>query len=169
MCRKKGRMKLKEDEKGCFWPDILSRNEFIDNDYCLIKRNWNLRWPWVKNSFNPFSPRQLSISNFSLHNICKIKQLVMRNCELIKQSKVLKIKIKILINLFNDKSGLKLGEFNNTSGIERVKKMLAMHVIWVSGVITNQLSYREPAICKQVIVSGFRNVIWRWLRSYRGY
>ena len=35
----------------------------------------------------------------------------MRRWELIKQSKLLKIKSKILINLFNEKYGLKLGEF----------------------------------------------------------
>ena len=45
----------------------------------------------------------------------------MRNWKLIKQGKVLKIKIKILLNLFHDKFGLKVGEFNNTTGIERVK------------------------------------------------
>ena len=39
----------------------------------------------------------------------------MRKWELIKQSKPLKIlKSKILSNLFNEKYGLKLGEFNNT-------------------------------------------------------
>ena len=41
--------------------------------------------------------------------------------ELIKQSKLLKIKKKILSNLFNEKYGLKLGEFNKTTGTERVK------------------------------------------------
>ena len=45
----------------------------------------------------------------------------MRNWELIKQSKLLKIKNKILSNLFNEKYGLKLGESNNTTGTERVK------------------------------------------------
>ena len=40
---------------------------------------------------------------------------------IIKQSKLLKIKNKILSNLFNKKYGLKLGEFNNTTGTERVK------------------------------------------------
>ena len=44
------------------------------------------------------------------------------NYELIKQSKLLKIKSQILSNLFNEKYGLKLGEFNNTSGVERVKR-----------------------------------------------
>ena len=38
-----------------------------------------------------------------------------------KKSKLLKIKSKILSNLFNEKYGLKLGEFNNTTGTERVK------------------------------------------------
>ena len=40
---------------------------------------------------------------------------------MIKQSKLLKIKSKIPTNLFNEKYGLKLGEFNNTTGTERVK------------------------------------------------
>ena len=39
----------------------------------------------------------------------------------IDQSKLLKIKSKILSNLFYEKYMLKLGEFNNTTGIERVK------------------------------------------------
>ena len=34
--------------------------------------------------------------------------------------KRLKIKSQILSNLFNEKYGLKLGEFNNTTGTERV-------------------------------------------------
>ena len=44
----------------------------------------------------------------------------MRKCRLIKQSKLLKIKSKILLNLFNEKYGFKLGEFNNTTATERV-------------------------------------------------
>ena len=39
----------------------------------------------------------------------------MRKYGLIKQSKLLKIKSKILSNLFNEKHGLKLGDFNNTN------------------------------------------------------
>ena len=53
----------------------------------------------------------------------------MRKTELIKQSKPLKIKNKILSNLFNEKYGLKLGEFNSTTGTERVKQM-AISAIW---------------------------------------
>ena len=41
--------------------------------------------------------------------------------ELIKQSKLLKIKSNILSDLFNEKYGHKLGEFNYTTGTERVK------------------------------------------------
>ena len=37
--------------------------------------------------------------------------MVMRQCELIKQNKLLKIKSKILSNVFNEKYELKLGEF----------------------------------------------------------
>ena len=44
----------------------------------------------------------------------------MRKKELIKQSKLPKIESKILLNLFNEKYGLQLGEFNNTTGTERV-------------------------------------------------
>ena len=40
--------------------------------------------------------------------------------ELIKQSQLLKIKSQILSNLFNEKYGLGLGEFKNTTGTERV-------------------------------------------------
>ena len=44
----------------------------------------------------------------------------MRKWELIKQSKLLKIKSKILSNFFIEKYGLKLREFNNITGTERV-------------------------------------------------
>ena len=39
-----------------------------------------------------------------------------------KQSKLLKMRSKILSNLFNKKYEPKLGEFNNTTGTERVEK-----------------------------------------------
>ena len=46
----------------------------------------------------------------------------MRKWEFIKQFKLLKIEIyRILSNLFNDKYELKLEDFNNTTGTERVK------------------------------------------------
>ena len=77
---------------------------------------------WFR-GFNPFSPSQLSIPNFSWHNTYKIRHLVVRKWELIKQSKLLKTNSKILSDLFNEKYGLKLGEFNNTTGRERVKGM----------------------------------------------
>ena len=47
-----------------------------------------------------------------LHNTYKIRHLVIRKWELIKQNKLLKIKNKILSNLFNEKYELNLGEFN---------------------------------------------------------
>ena len=72
-------------------------------------------------SVNPFSASQLSTANFSLYNTHKIWHLVMRKWELIKQSRLLKIKSQILSNLFNEKYGLRLGEFKNTTGTERVK------------------------------------------------
>ena len=42
---------------------------------------------------------------------------------MIKQNELLKSNNKILLNLFNEKDGLKLGEFNNTTGTgtKRVK------------------------------------------------
>ena len=43
---------------------------------------------------------------------------------LIKQSNKLKIKYKILPNLFNEMYGLKLGEFDSTTGTERVKLLI---------------------------------------------
>ena len=42
---------------------------------------------------------------------------------MIKQSKLLKIKSQILSNLFNEKYGLRLGEFKNTTGTERVNRI----------------------------------------------
>ena len=44
--------------------------------------------------------------------------------ELIKQSQLLKIKSQILSNLFNEKYGLRLGEFKHTNGTERVKTQI---------------------------------------------
>ena len=70
---------------------------------------------------NPFGPSQLSTPNFSWHNTYKIRHLVMRKWQLIKQSKLPKINSKILSNLFNEKYELKLGEFKNTTGTEMVK------------------------------------------------
>ena len=45
----------------------------------------------------------------------------MRKWQLIKQNKLVKIKSKILSTLFHEKYGPKFGEFNNTTGTERVK------------------------------------------------
>ena len=59
--------------------------------------------------------------NFSLHNTYKVWHLVMRKWDLIKQIKLLKIKTKILVILFVEKYGFKLGELNSTTGTERVK------------------------------------------------
>ena len=73
--------------------------------------------------FNPFNnPSQLSTPNFSLHNTYKIRRLVMRKMRIIKQSKLLKIKSKILSDLFNEKPSLKLGKLNNTTGSDRAIK-----------------------------------------------
>ena len=69
---------------------------------------------------NPIRPSQLSTHNFSLHNKYNVRHLVLRNWELIKESKLLKIKSKILSNLLDEKYGHMLGEFNNITGTERV-------------------------------------------------
>ena len=53
----------------------------------------------------------------------------MSKWELIKQSKLLKINNKILSNLFNEKYGLKLGEFNNKTGTERVKMFVSSFIL----------------------------------------
>ena len=45
---------------------------------------------------------------------------------MIKQSQLLKIKSQILSNLFNEKYGLRLGEFKKTTGTERVKGKLEL-------------------------------------------
>ena len=70
---------------------------------------------------NPFSPSQLSTPNLSLHSTYKITHLQMRKWETIKKSKLLQIETEILFNLFNQKYGLQLGEFHNTTGTKRVK------------------------------------------------
>ena len=97
---------------------------------CLIYYLFIRCWPFQQTlvlyhehtrlSFNPFSASQLSTTNFSLYNTYKIWHLVMRKWEVIKQSQLLKIKSQILSNLFNEKYGLRLGEFINTTGNERV-------------------------------------------------
>ena len=43
---------------------------------------------------------------------------------MIKHSKLLKIKSKILSNMFNEKYRLKFGEFNNTTGTENKQKQI---------------------------------------------
>ena len=94
----------------------------LEDKFQLIKGPFNIFYLSLRSYFNPFNPNQLSTLNFSLHNIYKIRHLVMRKWELMNQSKLLKIKSKILSSLFNEKYMLKFGEFNNTTGTERVKK-----------------------------------------------
>ena len=57
------------------------------------------------NIINLFS--HLLTPNFSLQNTYKIRHLVMRKFVLIKQKKLLKVKSKILSNMFSEKYGLK--------------------------------------------------------------
>ena len=64
----------------------------------------------------------------------------MRKWELIKQSQLLKIKSQILSNLFNEKYGLRLGEFKNTTGTERVNKVAGTGKIeWIGSVLNMQV------------------------------
>ena len=77
---------------------------------------------------HPFSPH---ITQY------KFRYLVMRKWELIKESKLLKIKIKILLNFFNEKYGLKFGEFNNTTGTKRVKPRLIHNDIVQLRIVVN--------------------------------
>ena len=116
-----------------FFSVLLDNCKFPSRIYWYIKELWNKQFSgkWVVNLtismqtflLNAFSPSQLLTPNFSLHNTYKIRHLVVRKWELIKQSKLLKIKIKILSSLFNEKYGLKLGELQNTTGTERVKRI----------------------------------------------
>ena len=53
----------------------------------------------------------------------------MRKWELIKQSQLLKIKSQILSNLFTEKYGLRLGEFRDTTGTERVNTEIGMQQV----------------------------------------
>ena len=72
---------------------------------------------------------QLSTPNFSLHNSYKIKYLVKRKWELIKQSKLLKIKITILLSLFNEKYGLSWENFTIQLGLKGlISKFSREHV-----------------------------------------
>ena len=45
----------------------------------------------------------------------------MKKWKLIEQNKLMRIKRKIISNLFDETYGLKLGEINNTAGTERIK------------------------------------------------
>ena len=92
----------------------------------------------------PFSGSQLSTTNFSLYNTYKIRHLVMRKWELIKQSQLLKIKTQILSSLFNYMYGLRLGEFKNTTGTERVKARVGK----VSCLEWRHGSRAEYGLCK---------------------
>ena len=57
----------------------------------------------------------------------------MENWELIKQSKLMKIKNKMLSKLINEKYGHDLGEFNNTTGTEGLTSNLLLLYFYYSG------------------------------------
>ena len=78
--------------------------------------------------------------NFCLHNTYRIRHLVIRKWELVKQSKLLKIKSKILSNLFNEKYELKLGEYNNATETEKVKSDTGCGV--VSSLCNNMAAHQ---------------------------
>ena len=75
----------------------------------------------TKKFFILVSPSHLStLTSNVLRNTYQTGHSVMRKWELIKQSKLLKIKSKIFSDLFYEKYRLKFGEFNNTFGTEKV-------------------------------------------------
>ena len=61
----------------------------------------------------------------------------MRNAELVKQGKELKIKIKILSNLLNVNISLMLEEVENTAGTERVKEN---NVVYCKDLISTSIN-----------------------------
>ena len=81
----------------------------------------------------------------------------MRKWELIKYSKVLIIKSEMLSNLFNEKYGLKLGEFNNTTGTERVNS----HIIDLYSFKLSIIDHiRSPNICSTETTNRACSVYW---------
>ena len=76
---------------------------------------------------NPFSASQLSTANFSLYNTYKIWHLVMRKWELIKQSQLLKIKVK-----FSQICSMK----SMGSGWENLKIQLALKGLMIAAVLS---------------------------------
>ena len=108
--------------------------------------------PWLYIGINPFSANQLLTTNFSLYNTYKIRHLVMRKWDLIKQSQLLKIKSQILSNLFNEKYGLRLGEFKSTTGTERVKTAIFNNYpqkwSWIVGD-----HYTEASIPRRIVAA----------------
>ena len=78
----------------------------------------------------------------------------MRKWELIKQSPLLKIKSQILSDLFNEKYGLRLGEFKNTTGTERVKGKVVqlLYIVTVIYVVIDGFSWKYLKWLAQEIV-----------------
>ena len=101
---------------------------------------------------NPFSHSQISAPNFPICSTYKIRHLLMRKWRLIKWSKLLKIKSKITSNLFNKKFGLKLWEFNNTTGTERVSPTLISGQSW--GIECRRPGFKSPARTTEGICPG---------------
>ena len=70
-----------------------------------------------------------------------------------KQSKLLKIISKILSNLFSEKYGLKLLEFNNTTGIERVNILLSAFKLALLALFVVRYSFES-------LTQGLVGLIW---------
>ena len=112
----------------------------------------------------PFSPSHLSTPKFSLHNIYKIRPLVIRIWELIKQSILLKIKNKFLSNLYNEKYELKMGGFNNTTETKRVNPGLNLTHLRATQpsilIVVSTLSLSPPAEISACSVFWFEKDSW---------
>ena len=71
------------------------------------------------------------------------------------QSQLLKTKSQILSNLFNEKYGLRLGEFENTTGTERVKNYAGNFVtIWESFQVMLPGGRAVVAFCERILALG---------------
>ena len=96
----------------------------------------------AKRYFNPFSPSQLSTPNFSSHNTYKIRQLVMRNWELIKAN-YLGLKVKFSHTCLMKSMGTSWENLTIQLGLKGLKDSLIFFYI-TPGVQTPKLSWGLP-------------------------
>ena len=85
------------------WTTRKDLDKRAERENLIFAKNLQCLTPKWSCHFKFLSPSQLSTANFSLYKTYKIRHLVLRKCGLIKQNKLLKIKSKILSNLFNEK------------------------------------------------------------------